>query len=355
MALPFPIVDAHIHLWDPRTTPRAVTPAVRLLGWNERVLRAVGARLFPKASIDFVGRVDHVMHPYLPGSHRRDRGEQAFRGFVHVQAGWHGKGPLGPVGETRWLEEVCGQDLLAIVGQADLASPGLGTLLDAHAEASARFVGVRDMLARDPDPGVMDWDERPAGCADPDWERGFAELGRRGLTFDAWMYAPQLPAFEAVARAHPETRVVLDHLGSPVGIGGPFAGYGATAEARESIRKRWEEDLRRIAEQPQVHVKVSGLAMPISGWGWHQRAEPPSVDEVIDAFGPLVEVALDAFGVERCLFASNFPMDKAALPWSTLYAAFEALIEPMGPEAQRAVFHDNAARFYGLDGAPSAE
>src|SRR6185369_17949826 len=98
-----PWIDPHIHLWDPVTTPRTVTPAVKLLGWNERLLRTLGPRLFPQAAIDFVGTPEHVLHPYFPGMWRRDHAAFAVRGFVHVQAGWHGRGPLGSAGETRWL------------------------------------------------------------------------------------------------------------------------------------------------------------------------------------------------------------------------------------------------------------
>lgn len=322
---------------------------MKLLGWNERLLRSVGPRLFPSAAVEFVGAVDHVMHPHLPGTYLRNTGAHAVRGFVHVQAGWEGRGALAGVGETRWLEDLCGKDLLGIVGQAHLESPELGALLDAHAAASTRFVGVRDMLAFDPDSGVLDFATRPGRARDPAWRRGFAELGRRGLTFDAWMYHPQLGELEEVVRAHPETRVVLDHLATPIAAGGAFASFGATASDRSRIREDWERDLRAVAAHDQVFAKLSGLTMPVLGWGYHRRASPPSAGEVADALGPLIEIALDAFGVERCLIASNFPMDKVSLPFATLYDAFIQLTESLGPAAQTALFHDNAIRFYGLD------
>jgi len=347
MPLGFPIVDPHIHLWDPGNTPRAVSPAVKLFGWNERLLRTLGPKLFPKSSLDFVGTVDHVMAPYLPGTYRRDTGRWEVRGYVYIQAGWHAKGALGPVGETRWAEAIGGRDMLAIVGEADLSDPSLQALLDAHQSASARFVGIRDMIARDADAGVMDFDESPGRMADPAWRRGFAELGRRGLTFDAWMYSEQLGELRALLQEHEGTKVVLDHLGTPIGIGGPFASYGQTASDRVRRFERWSADLEALAAHPNLRLKVSGLTMPILGWPFGSGA--PSVGQVVEALGPMVETALAHFGPERCLFASNFPMDKAVVPWTTLYEAFAQLTASQGSEAQRKLFHDNAVAFYGLD------
>ncbi len=265
-----------------------------------------------------------------------------------MQAGWHAKGPLGPVGETRWAEAIGGRDMLAIVGEAHLEDPALSEVLDAHAAASDRFVGVRDMTARDADDGVMDFDEVPGRMADPAWRRGFAELGRRGLTFDTWMYSEQLGELRALLRDHSDTKVVLDHLGTPVAGGGPYAGQGQSASERVGRFERWSADLEALAAHPNLRVKISGLTMPILGWPFGGREQPPSVGQVADAIGPLVEVALDHFGPERCLFASNFPMDKAVVPWTTLYEAFAQLTESLGEEAQRKLFHDNAVAFYGL-------
>jgi L-fuconolactonase len=345
------IIDPHIHLWAPRSTPRTVSPAVKLLGWSEWLMRHVAPRLFPGAARAFVGKTNYVMSDYLPEDWRRDTGgfRDRARGFVHVQADWQGRGPLGAVGETRWLEEICGPELLGIVGEAALESESLGLILDAHAEASPRFVGIRDTLAHDPDRGVMDYDDRPDRFEDAAWQRGYAELGRRGLSFDAWMYSPQLRAFEAVVRAHPETRVVLDHLGTPIGLGGPYAGFGHTAAKREELVARWRDDLAALAAHEQVHAKISGLFMPIVGWDLHERDRAPSNAELVDRLGPHVEYALETFGPRRCMFASNFPMDKVSTSWVALYEAFDELSRTRDEAERRALFHDNAARFYGLD------
>jgi L-fuconolactonase len=346
--MPLPIVDPHIHLWAPRTTPRLVSPAVKLFGWSPWALRNVAPKLFPSSSLAFVGKTDFVMADYLPEHWRHDTGGFDVRGFVHVQAGWHAKGPLASVGETHWLDRIGGTSLLGIVGHADLGAESLARVLDAHREASRNFVGVRDMLAHDPDRGVMNYDARPARCLEPAWQAGFAELGRRHLSFDAWMYHPQLRAFEQVVRAHPGTKVILDHLGTPLGYGGPFAGYGQTASARKEIAARWRDDLAALAGHPQVHAKISGLTMPVVGWGFHERPTPPSRMELVDCLGPMVETALELFGPQRCMFASNFPMDKVSAAWTSLYEVFDELTRTRDEAERRALFHDNAVRDYGL-------
>jgi len=351
------ILDPHIHLWAPKTSPRTVSIAVKLFGWSDWLKRSLVPKLFPKSALRFVGKIDYVMADYLPADWARDHGDFDVRGFVHVQADWQGRGQHAAAGETRWLEQIGGPSLRAIVGEAELDDPDLPALLDAHARASPRFVGIRDILACDRDPMVMDYDHRPDRFDLPAWRAGLVELARRGLSFDAWVYGPQLRRFEAALAAvyaeAPETRVVLDHLGTPIALGGPFAGHGTNAAARERIAARWRDDLAALAEHPQLHAKISGLCMPILGWALDQRPRPPSVDEVVDRIGPLVEHALDCFGPRRCLFASNFPMDKVSLPWTTLYAAYAQLVATRSEAERLDLFHDNAARFYGL--APLAQ
>lgn len=347
-----PILDAHIHLWDPRTTPRTVSPLVKSLGWNPRLLRAATHRAVPEAAMAFVGRPDHVLAPYLPGMWYGEAHAPDVRGFVHIQADWQARSPMANAEESRWLESVCGRDLRAVVGRADLADCRLDAVLDAHVEASPRFVGIRDYLAHGGEnEGLMSFASDPDRTVEHAWRRGFERLGERGMTFDAWAYADQLGSVQRLLTDHPGTRLVLDHVGSPVGAGGPFAGVGDTAAQRESLRARWADDLAAIAGHPDVRVKLSGLAMPIVGWGWHDRMTPPGVDEVVAAYGPFVEHALAIFGPSRCMAASNFPMDRVSLSWTTIFEAFDQLTASLSAADRRAVFHDTAMAFYGIDDA----
>ncbi|MEM9691194.1 MAG: amidohydrolase family protein [Myxococcota bacterium] len=354
------MIDAHIHLWDPRVTPRIVSPAVKLLGWNPDLLKRMAGALFPASSLDFVGKPDEVIVPYLPGKWLGDTlaapsgptwDRPAVEGFVHVEASWQTGGKaLGEVDETRWLEEVCGQDLLGIVGAATLEADNVEELVAAHRGASRRFVGVRDKLASSSQKGVEDWKKTlHAPMRNAAWRRGFERLGELDVAFDAWVYGEQLRELTEVCRSTPSTRVVLDHLGTPVALGGPVAGLGRTEAERTDIAKRWHDDLARLAELPHVYAKVSGLTMPIVGWDFHERTAPPSVLEVVDRLGQHIVHALQCFGPERCIIASNFPMDRVSVRWSTWMAALQKLLEGESAEVRANLFGGNARRFYRLD------
>lgn len=348
MAADLPVLDAHVHFWDPRTTPRAVSGAVKLFGWNRWLMRTVAPRLFPRAAREFVGHTEHVMSAFLPDALGAEQAGVDVRGVVHVQAGWMGKGPLGSADETRWVDALTGAPrVLGIVGHAALEEPTLGELIAAHRAASQRFVGIRDMTASDPDRGVLDF-SKPGRMEQPAWRAGLRKVGEAGLTFDTWCYGPQLGALADALAEAPSTRVVLCHLGTPIAVGGPHAKHGATAEARASILARWRDDLARIAALPNVHAKLSGLTMPVLGFGWHRRPAPPSASELVDAWGPLVEHALAVFGPARCFFASNFPMDKVSAPWRTVHDAQAALVATLDEPTRRGLFHDHAAAFYRL-------
>jgi L-fuconolactonase len=354
MAEPFPIIDPHIHLWDPQRTPRAATPFVKLLGWNRELLQAVPRRLLPEAKREFIGRPDFLVAPYLPPDYAADLGHHHVAGYVYVEASWMGRGRLGQADETRWVEalarrhDATGPRLVGIVAAADLGRHDLPDLLRAHRDASRRVCGVRDKLAWSLDRGVMDFARTPAPMGDPAWRRGFASLADHDLSFDAWIYLDQASALGDLLRAQPRVRVVLDHLATPIAAGGPFASRGLDEAAQAAIRTRWREAIARLAEHPQLHVKLSGMFMPVVGWGLHGRRTPATTAQIRDALAPFVEHALACFGAQRCMFASNFPMDKVSLGLPQLYDAYRELVNERPPAEQRALFHDNALRIYDL-------
>lgn len=343
----FPIIDPHIHIWDPRTTPREATPVVKALHRFPKAMERVVRLATPTTLGDFVGNPEYALNPHYPETFHRDTGHHTVDRYVHVEAGWKGRGIVGPAGETAWLASL-DDPPAAIVGHADLTDlDHLDQVLDAHAQASPTFTGVRHSLAAHPAPGVHTWTD-PRHIGSGSFRVGYERLAERDLSFEAWIYSVQLDDLALLVEAVPETPVVLDHLATPVGIGGPHGGVGGTAQERDRIRKEWMAGLQRLASSSHVMAKLSGLLMCPLGFGFHERPERASADEVVDAIGPLIEFGLDTFGVDRCMFASNFPMDKVSTDYASLYDAFATMTASRSEAERRSLFRDNAARFYRL-------
>lgn len=344
------IIDPHVHLWDPRTTPRQITPLVKLVGRWPRLLEKLARAATPGPLIDFVGDPQHVLSAHLTDDFSRDAGHHHVAGIVHVEAGWTARGTLGPVGETRWLDHLDPAPL-GIVGHATVDDPdALEAQLDAHSLASGRLRGIRDILAAHPDKRVHTWTD-PNRIRSDALRSGLTTLGERQLTFEAWCYHHQLPDLAQLISDVPMTTFMLDHMGTPVGLAGPHGGQGTTERDRAAILDDWRAGLVDIAANLNVHCKLSGLLMPICGFGYHERDTPPSVAELVDAIGPHIHFGIETFGPERCVFASNFPMDKVSTDYQTLWDAFIEIVANAGlaPAQQAALLADNAAAFYRLE------
>jgi predicted TIM-barrel fold metal-dependent hydrolase len=333
------IIDPHVHIWDPRKTPREVTPVVKLFGrwpnFAEKLLR----KATPQPLIDFVGDPQYVMSAHMPETFHADTGEHTVAGYVHIEAGWKQRGTLGPVGETRWLEMLADPPL-AIVANADLCDPAaLEAQLDAHALSSGRLRGIRDVVASHPSESVHTWCSPGNRLATDEFRTGLATLGERQLSFDLWCYSNQLKEAASVAGDVPMTRIVLDHMGTPVGMA-----------QNPGMVEDWYEGLAAMALNPNVSLKLSGLLMPVLGFGFHERDEPPSHGELVDAMAPHIAKGIELFGVDRCMFASNFPMDKVSASYPALYDAYFAIADGLGlgAEAGEKLFAGTASTFYRL-------
>lgn len=231
----------------------------------------------------------------------------------------------------------------AIVSFADLTlGDRLEDVLDEHRRvADGRLRGIRHSVSYDsnfPDGIVL----RPASrylLADPAYRDGLKRLAANGLSYDAMLYHQQIPELTDMARAIPDLQIMLDHYGTPIGVG-PYKG-------REDDRFRdWRRDMAELAQCPNVHVKLGGLGMIITGAEWHERATPPGSLELAESWRHWFETAIDLFGAERCVFESNFPVDKAMYDYVTLWNAFKRLAAGASESERAALFHDNAARFY---------
>ncbi|CAM4081329.1 amidohydrolase [Mycobacterium basiliense] len=256
-------VDAHIHQWDPFTTPRVVSAAAKMVRRVPALLPAL-LRMFPRSTREFIGDPRYVLNPYLPVDYLGDASAVGVHSVVHMEAGWRSKDPLGAAAET------CGVDALpfgvgntpnlgAIVVHADPTGPRIAEVLDAHLQASPLMRGVRCMGAHSDDAGVMNWTQSAHLYSNAKFLHGFAAVAERGLSFDLWVYGHQLPDAITLAREYPDTTFVLDHYGTPVGALGPAGKHtGRTPAARSAILNRWVRTSRRWPSCPMWWPSTAG-------------------------------------------------------------------------------------------------
>jgi L-fuconolactonase len=281
------------------------------------------------------------------------------RATVHVEckSGYGTEGPeeLRPVGETESVARHAREAMAAlgkgihpcagIVGYADLSQgASVRDVLRAHLEAGAglfRGIGVR--AAWHPDPAFQGPSDGPPGdlMQQPRFREGFDQLARLGLTCDLWVFHTQLAQAAELAGAFPDTPIVLNHVGGPLGIG-PYAGK------RDTVFAEWARSLRTLAKNRNVHVKLGGLAMPRTGFGFDELEAPPSSSELAAAWHPYIDTCLAAFEPQRCMFESNFPVDKGMTGYRVLWNAYKRMAAGLTATERQAVFHDTAAKFYAI-------
>ncbi len=275
--------------------------------------------------------------------------------FVECRASYREDGPehLRPIGETEFVARIArasregggGAEIAGIVGHADLRQgAGLREVLRAHEQAGdGLFRGIRHSGARDPNPQALSIPGRGAEglYTDTAFRDGVALLGELGCTYDTWHYHHQNRAFAELARAVPGTTMVLDHFGTPLGV-------GAYADQREAIFEGWRHDIAAIAKCPNVVAKIGGLAMPDNGFGWDRRDRPATSDELVAAQARYYHHAIECFGPERCMFESNFPVDRRSLPYAVYWNAMKKIAARYSAHEQHAMFYGTAARVYRL-------
>ena len=277
--------------------------------------------------------------------------------FMECAAMYRADGPaaLRSLGETEFVNGVAamsasggygaGRMCAAIVGFVDLTlGAAAGEALDAHMAASGRFRGIRHASGWDASDAVRNSHTNPTQglLADKTFRAGFAELGKRGLTFDAWLYHPQISELVDLARAFPHQPIVLDHFGGPLGIG-PYEGK------RAEIFEQWKMDVAALAACSNVVAKLGGLVMPINGFGFHKRSLPATSDELVAATRDYYLHMIDCFGPHRCMFESNFPVDKQSASFHVLWNSFKKIAAGCSADEKAALFHDTATRVYRVE------
>jgi predicted TIM-barrel fold metal-dependent hydrolase len=314
-----PIVDPHHHLVDRPETGRYLLPELLAdLGTGHNITATV--------YLEWLS-----MYRVTGPAELRPVGEIEFANGVAAMAasGTYGK------------PQVCA----GIIGYADLT---LGAAVEKVLEAmimagGGRFRGIRFITASHPDQAA--WGSlvtRPEGLlADKRVREGFARLAPLGLSFDAWMYHTQLGELINLARAFPGTQIVLDHVGGAIGLG-RYAGK------RDEVFVEWSGGIRELAAYPNVHIKLGGLGMRMFGFDLHTRELPPSSEELAAAWLPYIETCIAAFGAERAMFESNFPVDKGSCGYAALWNAFKRIAANCSAAEKQALFAGTATKFYRL-------
>lgn len=316
-----PIVDAHHHLWD---------------------LRAFGSRyLFDDlvADLQTGHRIEATVFVEAAAMYRR-RGPEHLKSLGEIEFA-RGMGAMADSG----LYGSC-RIAAAIVAQVDLRlGDAAGEVLDLALEAAGgRLRGVRHQTPFEAgEIGSYLRHRMPEHLlADGTFQAGAKQLARRGLAFDAWLFHPQLPDVAALARAVPDLPIVVNHVGG-------LLGAGVYRAQRAEAMRAWRQDMAALARLPNVHVKLGGLGMPVFGFDLHLLEEPPDSRMLAEAWKPCIETCIELFGPERCMFESNFPVDKQSFGYSEVWNAFKRLTRGMSAHERGQLFKGTAARFYRIE------
>jgi predicted TIM-barrel fold metal-dependent hydrolase len=277
--------------------------------------------------------------------------------FMECGAEYRQDGPpeLRSLGEVEFVTDLARKsaaggpgrsEIAALVSHIDLTGADrVEDVVARHVEASGGlFRGARHSLARAEHPeALMIPGRAPQDLhADPDFRKGLRILGRLGYTYDTWHYHYQNRDFAALARAVPDTAMVLDHFGTPLGVG-PYA------NEREEIFEQWRRDMVEIAACHNVVVKLGGLAMPDNGFGWNGRERPASSDELVAAQERYYLHAIECFTPQRCMLESNFPVDKLSISYPVLWNALKRIVRNFSEDEKDAMFRGTASRVYRLN------
>ena len=272
--------------------------------------------------------------------------------FLDCRSSYRESGPehLRPVGETEFVAQVAEESaqapgkatIAAIVSHADMTrGEEVVEVLEAHEEAGrGLFRGIRHAGPFD-STGTLSNPGRNSESPYPreDFRTGVRTLGRMGYTYDTWHFFHQNRDFLELARAAPETTMVLDHFGTPLGV-------GAYAGKQEEIFEQWRDDIAAIANCPNVCAKLGGLAMPDNGFGWDRAERPPTSDEIVAAQKRYYLHTIECFGPDRCMFESNFPVDKLSVSYPVLWNALKKMVADFSESEKQAMFYGTAARVY---------
>jgi L-fuconolactonase len=333
-----PIVDPHHHLWE----------------WPPALLATLPPPQHPFEQV-FRRSTRYLLDEFLADI----RTGHNVRATVFVQCGamYRADAPpaFKPVGETEFVNGIAAMSASGVYGEVRIAAGIVGhvdltlgavvsEVLESHLRvAGERFRGIRHSASYDENPKVLGPLARtPAGLYESAaFREGYAQLGKFNLSFDAWLLEPQLPQLIDLARRFPQIPVVLDHVGTPLGI----ATYEGKREQRFAL---WRENIQKLAQLPNVCVKLGGLAMPYCNFRSFMQTPAASPGQLASEWKPYIETCIDAFGVDRCMFESNFPVDKGSCTYPVLWNALKLIAKGYSAAEKSALFSATAARVYRL-------
>jgi L-fuconolactonase len=277
--------------------------------------------------------------------------------FIECRSMYRADGPeaMKPIGETEFVESIAARSARAqhgptrvmagIVGYANLTlGAAVAPVLEGHVAASpTRFRGIRHICVWDTSPAVPITApvRMPGLMLDSTFRAGFACLKQYKLSFDAWLYYHQLSELASLARAFPDVPIILNHVGGVLGI-------GAYASKRDEVLQDWKRGIAEVASCQNVVVKLGGLGMPRSGFRWEERTAPPDSKELANITAPYYLTCIEKLGPSRCMFESNFPVDKESYSYGVVWNSFKRITQGFSATERAALFHDTATRVYRL-------
>jgi len=315
-----PMIDTHHHLW--------------LRGGHRYLLEELLADI-NTGHHNVVATVFEECH-----SHYRADGPEEMRpiGETEFVAGIAAMSDSGSYGKTRIAAGIVGNVDLTL---GDRAEP----VLLAHMRAGGgRFRGVRHSAGYDADPviGNSGATMQPGLYRRPDFREGLKRLSALGLSFDAWLYHPELPDVIDLARAFPATPICMGHVGG-------FLGYGPYGGKRDTEFPKWKAAMAELAKSPNVVVKLGGMVNRGAAYDFHAAAAPPESGTIAEVWRPFVETCIELFGPKRCMFESNFPVDKMGIGYAALWNACKRIAAGASADEKKELFAGTATRFYRLD------
>jgi predicted TIM-barrel fold metal-dependent hydrolase len=314
-----PIIDPHHHLWDDDRGPYLLPDILADIDGGHNVC----ATVFIECRANYRADGPAAMRPV---------GEAEFVNGISAMSASGGYGPCRVAS--------------AIVGHADLAiGEKVQDVLEAEiAVTGGRLRGIRWSIPYDASE-VGRYVSRfvPEGISkDPTWRAGFSRLAGLGLSFEGWCYHPQIAEVANLAKAFPDTTIILNHVGGALGVG-PYVARKAEVFAQ------WQHSIRELAKCPNVMVKLGGLGMLIFGFDLHLADAPPSSELLARTWKPHIETCIEAFGAERCMYESNFPVDKQSCDYTACWNAFKRLSAGASATEKQALFSGTAGRVYRIE------